>query len=195
MGMANIRIGHIEVTQPGSVPGLRSPGVGFEQPFEMLDACHDRVRRTLELMGKLQNHLQTQGCDDSARQAARDVQRYFDIAAQLHHQDEELHIFPALRERLAEDAPLLALVQRLEQDHRDMDAQWSTVVRGSLQALSDGSSSTFSPEQEYALNAFRERYKQHLALEDEVAYPAARQVVGVSEQQVMGEEMAARRQR
>ena len=195
MGIVNMRIGHIEVTQPGSVPGLRSPGVGFEQPFEMLDACHDRVRRTLELMGKLQNHLQTQGCDDSARQAARDVQRYFDIAAPLHHQDEELHIFPALRERLAEDAPLLALVQRLEQDHRDMDAQWSTVVRGSLEALSDGSSSTFSPEQRYALNAFRERYEQHLALEDEVAYPSARQVVGVSEQQVMGEEMAARRQR
>ena len=100
MGMANMRIGHIEVTQPGSVPGLRSPGVGFEQPFEMLDACHDRGRRTLELMGKLQTHLQTHGCDDSARQAARDVQRYFDIAAPLHHQDEELHIFPALRERL-----------------------------------------------------------------------------------------------
>ena len=37
MGMAKMRIGHIEVTQPGSVPGLRSPGVGFEQPVEMLD--------------------------------------------------------------------------------------------------------------------------------------------------------------
>ena len=195
MGMANMRIGHIEVTQPGSVAGLRSPGVGFEQPFEMLDACHDRVRRTLELMGKLQNHLQTQGCDDSARQAARDVQRYFDIAAPLHHQDEELHIFPALRERLAEDAPLLALVQRLEQDHREMDALWNTQVRVSLQALIDGSSPALSPEQEHALQVFRERYEQHLALEDEVAYPAARQVVGVSEQQVMGVEMAARRQR
>lgn len=195
MGMANMRIGHIEVTQPGSVPGLRSPGVGFEQPFEMLDACHDRVRRTLELMGKLQNHLQTQGCDDSARQAARDVLRYFDIAAPLHHQDEELHIFPALRERLAEDAPLLALVQRLEQDHREMDALWNTVVRVSLQALIDGSSPALSPEQKHALQVFRERYEQHLALEDEVAYPAARQVVGVSEQQVMGKEMAARRQR
>ena len=45
------------------------------------------------------------------------------------------------------------------------------------------------------MNAFRERYEQHLVLEDEVAYPAARQVVGVSEQQVMGVEMAARRQR
>ena len=81
-----------------SLPGMRSPGAGFDQPFEMLDACHDRVRRSLDLLRRLRDYLRGHGhgCDDSARQAARDVLRYFDIAAPLHHEDEELHVFPPL---------------------------------------------------------------------------------------------------
>jgi Hemerythrin HHE cation binding domain len=62
----------------------------------MLATCHERVRRMLTLQAKLQQQLLDQGCDEPARQAARDVMRYFDIAAPLHHQDEELHVFPPL---------------------------------------------------------------------------------------------------
>ncbi|RZJ07918.1 MAG: hemerythrin domain-containing protein, partial [Rubrivivax sp.] len=29
------------------------PAVGFDQPFEMLAACHDRVRRSLDLLERL----------------------------------------------------------------------------------------------------------------------------------------------
>ena len=35
-----------------SVPGHRSPSVGYEEPFEMLDACHERVQRMLSLLGR-----------------------------------------------------------------------------------------------------------------------------------------------
>ena len=79
-----------------SLPGLHTPGAGFDEPFEMLGACHDRVRRSLDLLQRLRDYLKTHACDDSARQAARDVLRYFDIAAPLHHEDEELHVFPPL---------------------------------------------------------------------------------------------------
>jgi hypothetical protein len=47
------------------------PGAGFDQPFEMLGACHERVQRTLDLLQRLQTYLAEQGVDDSARQAAR----------------------------------------------------------------------------------------------------------------------------
>ncbi|RYF75253.1 MAG: hemerythrin domain-containing protein, partial [Comamonadaceae bacterium] len=76
------------------IPGFNAPGVGFEQPFAMLEACHERVQRTLALLGRLRGHVQAHGADEPARQAARDVLRYFDIAAPLHHEDEELHVFP-----------------------------------------------------------------------------------------------------
>ena len=93
----------------------------------MLATCHDRVERMLNLQVKLQQHLLDKGCDEPARQAARDVMRYFDIAAPLHHQDEELHVFPPLL--AGPDATLRALVQRLMQDHRQMEHAWAEARR------------------------------------------------------------------
>ena len=79
-----------------SLPGHRAPAVGPEAPFEMLEACHERMQRSLQLLQKLQDHLARHGHDASAVQAAQDVLRYFNLAAPLHHQDEELHVFPPL---------------------------------------------------------------------------------------------------
>ncbi|MDY0108049.1 MAG: hemerythrin domain-containing protein, partial [Giesbergeria sp.] len=87
------------MTASHALPGFGGPAVGFDTPFEMLAACHERVLRSLALLQKLQDYLHGHPCDDSARQAARDVLRYFDVAAPLHHEDEELHVFPPLLER------------------------------------------------------------------------------------------------
>ena len=72
---------------------------GFEQPFEMLSACHDRVRRSLALLGRLCEHVEVHGTDAQACQAAADVLRYFSLAAPAHHEDEERHVVPALYAR------------------------------------------------------------------------------------------------
>ena len=37
------------------------PGAGFDAPFEMLGACHERVRRMLRLLARLQAHCRTPG--------------------------------------------------------------------------------------------------------------------------------------
>ena len=61
-----------------ALPGFGAPAVGFDTPFEMLEACHERVQRSLDLLARLCSYLHNHACDDSARQAARDVLRYFD---------------------------------------------------------------------------------------------------------------------
>ena len=88
-----------------NLPGHRAPGAGYEAPFEMLDACHERVERMLRLLNKLRAHLQASGWDAQAAEAARDVLRYFNEAAPRHHEDEERHVFPAVL--AAPDAPAL----------------------------------------------------------------------------------------
>ena len=93
------------------LPGHSAPGVGFEAPFEMLDACHERVERMLRLLGKIREHVQTHGADTQARDAARDVMRYFDQAGPHHHEDEERHVFPPLRAQ--RDPAVLAVVIRI----------------------------------------------------------------------------------
>ena len=172
------------------LPGFNTPGVGFEQPFAMLEACHERVQRTLGLLARLRAHVRDQGGDDAARQAARDVLRYFDIAAPLHHEDEELHVFPLL---LAQGAPgVQALVQQLQRDHVTMTADWAA-ARLALQAVVDGTASAFSAEDEAAFSRFAARYDARIAAEEGTAYPAAVALLAPATVVDMGREMAARR--
>lgn len=179
--------------RPGAVPGFHSPGAGFEAPFEMLGACHERVERMLALLARLQQHLLAHGLDDAARQAARDVMRYFDLAAPLHHQDEELHVFPPLL--AGPDAGLRAVVQRLLQDHRDMEAAWP-LARRVLQAISDSAAADWTPlgpERSAALNRFAALYVRHLVDEDQLAYPAAQAALTDDALRAMSLDMMQRR--
>src|SRR4051794_21650451 len=107
----------VRITEPDS-----KLAAGFEQPFEMLHACHDRMARMLALLQRLREHLRAQGADGQARQAARDVMRYFDTPAPRHHEDEELHVFPVLI-ALGDDA-ISTTVARLRQDHLQMEQRW-----------------------------------------------------------------------
>jgi len=176
-----------------ALPGLHTPGAGFEAPFEMLAACHERVERMLALLTRLQQHLLASGCDDSARRAASDVMRYFDLAAPLHHADEELHVFPPLL--AGTDAGLRGLVQRLLQDHRAMELAWPA-ARCILAAVADGLTTGWTPllaEQTAALQAFTALYQRHLAEEDGLAYPAAQRVLSAVALQAMGRDMMQRR--
>lgn len=174
------------------VPGLRSPAAGFDQPFEMLHACHERVQRTLGLLARLRDHLRQHGADAQAREAARDVLRYFDIAAPLHHEDEELHVFPPL---LAHgSAAVVELVQALQAEHAAMARHWAA-ARVPLAALAEGAAGAvpWSPEQEKVLDDFAGLYAEHIVREESVAYPAAQVLLGESEWAPMGREMARRR--
>lgn len=181
-------------TRPVSLPGHRPLAAGLEAPFEMLAACHERVERMLALQAKLQQHLLDKGCDEPARQAARDVMRYFDLAAPLHHQDEELHVFPPLLAGF--DAALRALAGRLINDHRQMEAAWIP-ARSVLQAIAgsrpDADWCALTPAQTDALNQFAALYEQHLADENGAAYPAAQAALPLEAVQAMSEDMMQRR--
>jgi hemerythrin-like domain-containing protein len=178
------------MTQPIDFRTLGQDGPGFEQPFEMLNACHERVHRMLDLLQRLQAHVQAHGNDAQARQAARDVMRYFDLAAPAHHRDEELHVFPVLLAQ--DDAALTALVARLHQDHLQMEQRWA-IARGVLSALDQGTLQAIDTAQAAALEAFASLYGGHIAAEEQAAYPAASAAMGAQAIAAMGHEMMARR--
>ena len=164
------------------------PTAGFEQPFEMLTACHERVQRMLRLMQRLRAHLARVGCDEQARQAARDVMRYFDLAAPAHHEDEERHVFPPL---LAAGAHV-ETVQRLQREHEEMALLWPQ-VRAVLQRVADGGWSGFDLNDESTLEHYARLYDWHVAAENELVYPAAAAQMDGAAQRSMGEEMSRRR--
>ena len=169
---------------------ISSPAASFEQPFHMLHACHERMQRMLALLQRLRDHMRKHGADDQARDAARDVMRYFDMAAPQHHQDEELHVFPPL---LAKGDPAtLDLVCRLQQDHLQMEARW-VVARRVLAAVAAGRLPALAGADEVALDAFASLYADHIAAEEQVAYPAASALLDADGLAAMGREMSGRR--
>ena len=175
------------------LPGHRAPAVGLEAPFEMLVACHERVQRSLDLMARLQEHLTDKGLDDSVRSAARDVMRYFDLAAPLHHQDEELHVFPPLL--AGPDTAVHAVVHKLIQDHRQMEQAWA-LARSVLQGIVDADASTrfmLTPMQTAHLDQFASLYGQHIQDEERTVYPVAKAVTTPATLQAMSQDMMRRR--
>ncbi|TCP08808.1 hemerythrin domain-containing protein [Caldimonas thermodepolymerans] len=172
------------------LPGFSSPAASFDQPFEMLAACHDRVRRSLRRLTLLVPHLQAHGNDAPARQAAADVLRYFDLAAPHHHEDEERHVFPPLL--ACGPAAVQAAVRQLQQEHREMARAWAA-LRPGLQRLADGEADTLDEADAGRIQRFVALYEAHLRLEDEQVYPVARQQIDAAALPAIGAEMARRR--
>lgn len=169
---------------------IASPAAGFEQPFEMLEACHERVQRMLSLLGRLRAHVRGHGVDVQAQQAARDVMRYFDIAAPHHHRDEELHVFPRLLEQ--GDPEVVRVVHRLQHDHAQMELRWAA-ARVVLLRIAGAEVQRLTPEHEAALDAFAGPYADHIAAEERIAYPRARSLMDEGDVEAAGQEMMRRR--
>lgn len=175
------------------LPGYRSPAAGYEAPFEMLTACHERVQRTLALLQRLHEHVAQHGGDAQAVQAGHDVLRYFDQAAVQHHLDEERHVFP--RVLALNDEALTQVVRRLQQDHRDMESSWSR-VRVQLHRLveaGDQVSPDWVKDSRELIQGFARLYERHIADEELRVYPAAQGVFSQEALSEMAQDMMQRR--
>ena len=169
---------------------LPSPAAGFDQPLDMLDGCHERLRRSLALLGRLSAHLSAHGADPQAQEAARDVLRYFDLAAPHHHHDEELHLVPLLQR----DPSTQAWAQQVLSDHAQLAQAWSA-ARPALEEVCQG---VWPPQAgASAMQAHWAHWAQsllaHAAWEDAVVYPWVRAHLDAGHAQDMGQEMAQRR--
>jgi hemerythrin-like domain-containing protein len=174
-----------------ALPGFDAPAVGFEQPYEMLEACHERVQRTLDLLGRLLDYVAQKGHDAQSRSAAADVLRYFDLAAPLHHEDEELHVFPLL---LAQgSAPVRAAVEQLRAEHQEMSALWAQIRQPLLRWREAGAADAPDAALLALAGRFQSLYAGHIPREEELVYPAARAAMDEATQARMGTEMQARR--
>lgn len=169
------------------------PQADHAQPFEWLRACHDRVERTLDLLQRLEAHVDRHGADAQAAQAAAQVLRYFDLAAPLHHEDEERHVFP--RVRAGGDERLCALVARLQADHAAMATDWARLrpVLQRLQVAAGDADWRWSPDERTLLAGFVQRYEAHIAAEEDDVFVAAERSMDAATRAAMGEDMMCRR--
>ena len=173
-----------------SLPGFSAPAASFDQPFEMMEACHDRVQRSLDLLERIVRHIDQNGHDEQSRSAVKDVLRYFDMAAPHHHEDEERHVFPLLEH--SPDAQIRQAVATLKADHVRMAQMWA-VLRPRLQAWQTPDAPALIDDDRALVQSFTSIYATHIPLEETLAYPAAQALLEPQPLAEMGAEMAARR--
>ena len=169
---------------------FRSPDAGFDQPIGMWLACHQRVRRFAALLQRLRVHLQSAGADEEAQMSAASIRRYFNEAAPRHHEDEEVDMFPLLRERCgSDDGAVLEVLERVERDHLEMAGVWRG-LDASLARISLGADVALDED---AVAQFAAMYDQHIDAEETVLLPALRRFLRDADWSVIGRSMAARR--
>ncbi len=170
---------------------FRTPGAGFDEPVEMWLACHQRVQRFAALLSRLAEHVRQNGADEDAQVTATSIRRYFNEAAPRHHEDEEVDLFPRLRERLdaRNDHVVLDVLDQVEADHLEMAGLWAR-LDATLAEIARGRPVALDQP---LIDRFTTMYGHHIDAEERVVLPALKASLAKDEWRAVGRAMAERR--
>ncbi len=160
------------------------PAVPPPPGFESLDRTHREMQAMLARFAELLDHVDDKGSDETARRTAAEISAFFDGPARQHHAEEERRVFPALLN--CNDPELVHQVKRLEQDHGWLEQDWRELAP-QVDAIAQGYNWYNLPMLRQALPVFTALHAEHIVLEEDVVYPAARRL-----QQALGQSPAAR---
>jgi hemerythrin-like domain-containing protein len=170
----------------------------FTDPLRLLVHCHQRIEAQLTSLQRAGEVIR--GADTATLAtafAAVDVAcNHFAIAGVRHTLDEEISLFPRLRDLAgAAGREALAAMSDLEFQHRTAEllhSEFDDLVRYFPR---DGSADT--REVDYFNQIVSELamlYRPHILLENNLVFPIAARVLPASEIQQIGKEMRARRE-
>jgi len=156
--------------------------------FVALDTTHQQFLDAIDELETLIQTLETDGISAPLQARAMAIAKTLSKAAE-HHEDEERHVFPLLLAR--GDAALSDVVQRLTQDHGWLEENWLE-IGPHLQAIATGYGSWDMDTLHAGVPVLAALLRDHVALEESIAYPEARSQVTAEGRQAIGREMAAR---
>lgn len=169
---------------------LIKPAPSFDEPIEMLKACHERIAAQCATLEKLEAYLPLHGADTQARQAARNIMRYFDIAGPHHHADEEQNLFPMLIEAAQDPrSPVAERIASLLGEHRVLEAAWAQ-LRAVLSDIAEGRP---VPLKHLWVDDFVGAYRAHMAQEESHILPVAEACLDRQQMAKLSAAMVARR--
>jgi pyridoxamine 5'-phosphate oxidase len=165
--------------------------IGFDDPLAVMQALHVRLEQRAALLARLAEHVRQHGSDADARATAGHVMRCFDEDCPIHHEDEEIDLFPLLRALApaAEAARAEILIAALVAQHHDMHAVFAA-LRPQLAAINDGRLAILDPA---AVDRLHTLCLDHVALEESELVPFARDHLDAAAVERLGRAMAARR--
>jgi hemerythrin-like domain-containing protein len=166
----------------------------FTDPTGLLSDCHRRIEMFMGTLKAVAAVIDRPPAEDTVR-ALESALRYFGEAAPKHTADEEVSLFPRLRQMgLPEIDSAFAELEHLEDEHRWAAPLHADVERLGVQYLSMGKLSDVEIEQfQAAVTSLEVMYKRHISIEDELVFPLAARILSGAEKSAIAEEMASRR--
>ena len=158
-----------------------------QSAFEILSTCHEHIGERLAVLETVGRELGS-GVEFGESQLARlgDVLAFLDTAIPIHSADEEQSLFPRLRTR-----PPFAGVEGTPMDCMEAEHQEHTALRARLKAAVVKRD---VPAVSRAALAIASEYRSHIAKEEDILYPMAREVLtDPAEIEAMTGEMRTRR--
>lgn len=160
----------------------------FRAPIDYLYAEHFRQRIVCDLLDEI---AEDPARRDAPRKSAT-VLSYLEHDLPHHIADEEKDLLPFLRERCAPADRTERILRLLAEEHgRDQDLTES--LRTGLRALAAGKALRSQEAFLKSAAAFAELQRRHLAWEDELILPLARERLTAGDLQTIGRRMAERR--
>lgn len=133
--------------------------VTFAEPIDMLYACHDKVRRFCSQVNMLPDYIAENGRNEVVLQATRQISQYFNVAAPLHHEDEEADFFPLLLQYAPQAQES---IDELLRQHDSLHENWQAVSAEFARLEGDAD---YQLDAE-ALRRFSAGYDVHLRIEE-----------------------------
>ncbi len=159
------------------------PAGMIDSPLDFIFAEHHRQREAAAILV-----MMADGEFDEA--GARALVEFLTGDFALHIGDEELALFPMLREYCLPEDKVDRILERLEDEHRE-DEHGLDDVLGVIRDRIEGR--PFGGNAKRTLRRFAEHISQHLALENGVLLPIARVRLGPREQAILAQTFRERR--
>ncbi len=166
---------------------FETKSVTFAEPIEMLYACHGKVRRFCRQVEMLPDYLAEHGRNEVVVQTMAQIGQYFNVAAPLHHEDEEENFFPLLLQYAPQAQ---AGVDELLRQHDSLHGAWQALQQ-EFSTLQTDADYVLSME---VLKRFTEGYAAHLAVEEPL-FEMGKTFIPEEKLAEIGALMAARRRR
>ena len=157
----------------------------WNEPIEMLYACHGKVKRFCRQLTILPDYLAKNGCNQAVKNDVQQILNYFNQSAPLHHDDEEKDFFPLLVKYVPEAQKN---IDELERQHVTLHDNWAKLSE-QLQALLKDERENIDVA---LINHFVSSYDKHIALEEPL-FELGKQHLSESELREIGDIMSARR--
>lgn len=158
----------------------------WNEPIEMLYACHSKVKRFCRQLSILPDYLEKHGYTQAVLNDVEQILSYFNRAAPLHHDDEELDFFPQLV-KVAPQAQ--STIDELEQQHKNLHKNWNALSAQLEKLISEQRQNI----DEHLIERFVQGYERHITLEEPL-FEMGREFLADDVLSEMGKNMSIRRQ-